>query len=148
MLKVKNSISAVQVVFWQIRLWKLRCVELKTFLKNFLNLKGMFENLFQPATLLRKRISYRNFPKYFVYFLNFFRTAIFNTGGWHCVHSPSPPAPFLQWQEGRGLYLLANFQKGGDLTRPQLLEGCCWERGGDLFEEGNCNFQIKNRLKS
>ena len=38
-------------------------------------------------------------------------------------------------------------KRWGDLTGPQLLEGGCWERGGDFFQEG-CNFHIKNKLKS
>ena len=33
------------------------------------------------------------------------------------------------------------------MTGPQLLEGGCWERGGDFFQ-GSCNFHIKNKLKS
>ena len=44
---------------------------------------------------------------------------------------------------------------GGGLTGPQLLEGGCWERGGDFFQgrgrgggRGGCNFQMKNKLKS
>ena len=36
---------------------------------------------------------------------------------------------------------------GGGLTGPQLSDGGCWERGGDIFQ-GGCNFQIKNKLKS
>ena len=31
---------------------------------------------------------------------------------------------------------------GGCLTGPQLLEGGCWERGGELFQRG-WNFQTK-----
>ena len=46
-----------------------------------------------------------------------------------------------------GVSLQPNFQKGGGLTGPQLLEGGCWERGGDFFQ-GGCNFHIKNKLKS
>ena len=34
-----------------------------------------------------------------------------------------------------GLSLLLNFQKG-DLTGTQFLEGGCWKRGGDFFEQG------------
>ena len=34
----------------------------------------------------------------------------------------------------------------GGLTGAQLLEGNCWERGGDLGR--GCNFHIKNKLKS
>ena len=39
------------------------------------------------------------------------------------------------------LNLLPNFQKGGGggLTGPQVLEGVCWERGGDFFQ-GEWNF--------
>ena len=33
-----------------------------------------------------------------------------------------------------GLTLQPNFQKGGGLTRPQLLQGGCWERRGDFFQ--------------
>ena len=40
-----------------------------------------------------------------------------------------------------------NFKNGGGLTRSQLLEGVCWERGGNFFQ-GGCNFDIKNKLKS
>ena len=51
-----------------------------------------------------------------------------------------------------GLSLQPNFQKGGrkggGLERPQLLEGGCWERVGDFFKGGRCNFHIKNKLKS
>ena len=36
---------------------------------------------------------------------------------------------------------------GGGLTGPQLLEGGCWERGGDFFG-GDFNFHTKNKLKS
>ena len=45
------------------------------------------------------------------------------------------------------------FKKGG-LTGPQLLEGGCWERGSDFFQDeggrggGGCNCHIKNKLKS
>ena len=39
------------------------------------------------------------------------------------------------------------FSKRGGLTGPQLLEGGCWEKGGDLFQ-GGCNCHIKNKLKS
>ena len=45
----------------------------------------------------------------------------------------APPPPFC-W--------------GGGVKPPtKLLEGGCWERGGDFFQEG-CNFHIKNKLKS
>ena len=33
-------------------------------------------------------------------------------------------------------------KKGGGLTGPQLLEGGCWERGGEFFQRG-CNFHTK-----
>ena len=33
--------------------------------------------------------------------------------------------------------------QGGGLTGPQLLEGGCWEREGDFFQEEGCNFHIK-----
>ena len=39
------------------------------------------------------------------------------------------------------------FFKREHLTEPRFLEGCCWERWGDLFEEGGCNFFI-NKLNS
>ena len=58
-------------------------------------------------------------------------------------HSVCP----LSLSAGGGLNLLPKFQKGGDLSGPQLLEGGCWERGGDFFQ-GDCNFYIKNKLKS
>ena len=44
--------------------------------------------------------------------------------------------PTFSKEEGR-LNLQPNFQKrGGGLTGPQLLEGGCWERGGDFFHRG------------
>ena len=46
----------------------------------------------------------------------------------------------------RGLSLQPIFKKGGHLTGPQLLEGCCWERGGDFFQ-GGCNCHIKKEIK-
>ena len=58
-----------------------------------------------------------------------------------------PPSPFLQG--GRGVEPTTKFWKSGGLTRPQLLERDCWERGGWLFSgRGSCNFHIKNELKS
>ena len=36
---------------------------------------------------------------------------------------------------GGGLKPRAKFKKGG-LAGPQLLEGCCWERGGDFLQGG------------
>ena len=44
-------------------------------------------------------------------------------------HSVHPPPLFAG-----GLSLLPNFQKGG-LTGFQFLEGGCWKRGGDFFEQ-------------
>ena len=38
--------------------------------------------------------------------------------------------PLSAWGGG-GLNLQPNFQKGG-LTGPKLLEGGCWERGGEF----------------
>ena len=50
---------------------------------------------------------------------------------------------------GVGLNLQPNFQKGGGLTTPQLLDGGKRERRGDFFQGGGgCNFQKKNKLKS
>ena len=43
---------------------------------------------------------------------------------------------------GEGLNLQPNFQKKGGLTGPQLLEGGCWEGGGDFFQ-GDWNFHTK-----
>ena len=41
------------------------------------------------------------------------------------------------------------FSKRGGLTGPQLLEGSCWERGGDFFQEGaGVQFSRKKKLKS
>ena len=57
------------------------------------------------------------------------------------IHSVLPR--FLQG----GLSFQHKFQKWGGLTRSQLLEGVCWERGGNFFQ-GGCNFDIKNKLKS
>ena len=62
------------------------------------------------------------------------------------MHSMHPP-PFLQGRGGGRLSLQLNFQKGGGLTRPQLLEGGSGKKGGDFFQ-GGCNFHIKNKLKS
>ena len=32
------------------------------------------------------------------------------------------------------------------MTEPQLLEGGCWERGGDFFPGGGVQFSHKNKL--
>ena len=42
--------------------------------------------------------------------------------------------------------LQPNFQKEGGLTGPKLLEGGCWEKGGDFFQ--GVQFSHKNKLKS
>ena len=58
--------------------------------------------------------------------------------------------PFCWGGGGGGLQ--PNFQKGGGLTGPQLLEWGCWEKGRWHFSRGwvggGCNFHIKNKLKS
>ena len=42
------------------------------------------------------------------------------------------------------LSLQPNFQKGGHLTGPQLLEGGCGKEGGDFFQrEGGLQFSHK-----
>ena len=58
-----------------------------------------------------------------------------------------PPLLFA----GEGVEPSTKFSKkggGGSLIGPQRLEGGCWERGGDFFQEGACNCHIKNKLKS
>ena len=43
--------------------------------------------------------------------------------------------------------LQPNFRKAGGLTGPQLLEGGCWERGGDFFSGGSiAMFYIKSEI--
>ena len=37
---------------------------------------------------------------------------------------------------GEGVRPPTKFSKSWDLTGPQLLEVSCWERGGDVFQEG------------
>ena len=54
------------------------------------------------------------------------------------------PSPFLL---GWGVEPPTKFSKRGSLTGPQLLEGGCWERGGDFFQ-GGLQFSHKNKLKS
>ena len=57
------------------------------------------------------------------------------------------PPPFLQG--GGELNIQPNFQKEGGLDKTSLLEGGCWERGGDFFQgEGGLQFSLKNKLKS
>ena len=58
-----------------------------------------------------------------------------------CTH------PFLLGVGG-GVNLQPNFQpRGGGLAGPQLLERCCWERGGDFIQRG-LQFLHKNKSKS
>ena len=61
-----------------------------------------------------------------------------------CVHVHSGHPPPLS---AGGVEPPTKFSKRGGLTGPQLLEGGCWEKGGDLFQ-GGCNCHIKNKLKS
>ena len=50
-------------------------------------------------------------------------------------------------QRGGELSLQLNFQKGGGLTGPQVLEGGCWDRGRCIFSgRGDYNFHIKNKI--
>ena len=50
------------------------------------------------------------------------------------------------WKGGGVENLQPNFQKEEGLTGLQLLEGGCWERGGDFFQ--GVQFSHKNKLKS
>ena len=56
--------------------------------------------------------------------------------------SPYRIPPLFCWGVGGGgLNLQPSFQDGGGgLTGPQLLEGCCWERGGWPFLGGGLQF--------
>ena len=36
---------------------------------------------------------------------------------------------------------------GERLDRTSTFGGGCWERGGDFFRRGWCNFHMKNKLK-
>ena len=62
-----------------------------------------------------------------------YKTLFFKVIHLHSVHLPLPPP--------RLLFLLGSqvsfqiFKKGG-LTRSQFLEGACWKRGSDFFEQG------------
>ena len=52
-------------------------------------------------------------------------------------YSVHPPAPPFCWGGGWGVNLQPNFQKGGDLTGPQLLEIVVGKEGVcDFFQEG------------
>ena len=58
------------------------------------------------------------------------------------MHSVHPPLP-------RGVPPPTRFSKKEGLAGPQLLEGGCWEKGDNFFQEGGgCNFRIKKELKS
>ena len=61
----------------------------------------------------------------------------------HSVHPLS-----VEGRGGRGGVVAppTKFSKSGDFEGPQLLEGVCWEKGGDF--QGGCNFHIKKELKS
>ena len=50
---------------------------------------------------------------------------------WTKIHVVWIPCHFC-----RGVEPPARLSKNGDLTGRQLLEGGCWERGGDLFQAG------------
>ena len=52
------------------------------------------------------------------------------------IHSVYP-TPFMLGGEGGGGCLASNqiSKKGGGLTGSQFLEGGCWERGSDFFQE-------------
>ena len=68
----------------------------------------------------------------------------------HSVHNlpPLPPSLSGGGGGGMGLNFHPNFQKGG--TGPQLLEGGCWERGGDFFRGGGgggLSFKFKQKKK-
>ena len=47
----------------------------------------------------------------------------------HSVHPPPPPG-FGGWFESP-----TKFSKKGDLTGSQFLEGGCWKRGGEFFQQ-------------
>ena len=53
-------------------------------------------------------------------------------------HSVHPPL-----SDGEGVEPPTKFSKRGGLPGPQLLEGVCWERGGDFIQGGGCSFHIK-----
>ena len=61
-----------------------------------------------------------------IYFL-FIRGKVVPT---HCVHPP----PFCRG--GGGVEPQTKFSKRRSLTGPHLLEGGCWETGGDFFQGG------------
>ena len=50
--------------------------------------------------------------------------------------------------EGRGVEPPTKCSNRSGLTGPQLLEGGCWEIGGDFFRgEGGCKFHKKKKKK-
>ena len=57
--------------------------------------------------------------------------------GVHLVGDPHSVHP-LPLSAG-GLCRQPNFQKGGGLTGPQLLEGVARKQGCDFFQEGGCS---------
>ena len=61
-------------------------------------------------------------------------------------HSVHPPL-----SDGERVEPPTKFSKRGSLTGPQLLEGVCWERGGDFFHGrrgGGVQVSHKNKSKS
>ena len=64
------------------------------------------------------------------------------------VDTPPPPHPL---SEGEIEPPTKFSKRGGGLTGLQLLEGGCWQRGGDFFQGGGgswLQFSHKNELKS
>ena len=57
------------------------------------------------------------------------------------IHSVHPP---FCWGEGWASNQI--FKKGENLTGPQLLEGGCWEKGGDVFQGGLQFSPKKNKI--
>ena len=95
--------------------------------------------------IYQKRFVIHNPNHLNMFALNIYALNMFWTIGIQSVHLP----PFCRGGVGGGERVdpSTTFSKMEGLTRPQLLEGGCWERGGGLFS-GGCNFHIKNRLKS
>ena len=60
----------------------------------------------------------------------------------------APPPPTLQFLLGGSVSY--PISKKGGLTGSQFLEGGCWKRGGNFFQQGGrgCSFYIKNKLQS
>ena len=60
-----------------------------------------------------------------------------------------PPYPFMLKGGGVMVEPPTKFSKRSGLTGPQLLEGGCWEIGGDFFRgEGGCKFHKKKKKKN